>query len=442
MYQVYIALLKEFINFKSISTDSQFKQDINLTAKWLKDLFEKSGFISEIIDGYGNPIVLSEYRVDESLPTCLIYGHYDVQPASKEDGWDSDPFEVKESEDRLYARGIVDNKGQILIHIATILDLISRKELKYNIKFIIEGNEETGSPDLEKFIKDYSSKLKSDFVLISDSEISGDSPTVEGGFRGMFNCTVKVKTSDKDVHSGIFGGTIPNAIHELCKIIDKLHDEKNKITIEHIYKNAEEVSLEILENNKNIAFDPVKYMALSGVKKLFNEYGEDYYTQSALRPAVEVTGIMGGYIQEGYKNGIHGSASAKINVRLAPNQKPYEMFEIFKNYIQKIAPDYTEVTIEPDAFSDGVMLDLSNEFAQKSIKVLEEVFQKKVVKKFSGGSLPIVSYLNKILNTPSILVGLGNEDCNMHGANENYNIDLLKKGLEFSEKFFSLKLEV
>lgn len=434
--EAYKDFLKEFIAFKSVSTDSSFLDGINSTVEFLVSSFKENGFEVETIDGFGNPIVLANYKAEGASETCLIYGHYDVQPAKLEEGWDSEPFDLVEKNERLYARGAVDNKGQVAVHIVTAFELIKAGKLKYNLKFMIEGNEETGSPKLEDFIKENKEKLAADFVLISDGEINGDTPIIESGFRGGINLTLTIKTASSDVHSGIYGGAIPSSAHELVKFLNTLFDSENKILIPSFYDHVDEIDSEIIENNKKLPYSHEELERITGVKKLLTE-GFDIYTQTGLRPTIQVTGIESGYIGEGYKNAIPMKSSARLNFRLVKSQDPWKIAELFKSFVKENLPEYVDFDITVDDIYSGVKIDLNNNFVKRASEVLSKAFGKEVLYKFSGGGLPIVTYIDELLKMPAVLVPIGNEDCNMHGANENFDLKILYKALEFSKSFFS-----
>ncbi len=437
MNKKYKNLLKEFIKFKSVSTSDEFKSEIEKTVEWLERTFKSKGFKVKIIKGYDNPVVLAEYIQNKEYETALIYGHYDVQPASESEGWSSDPFKLTERSGRLYARGVVDNKGQVMIHIINIFNLIEKGKLKYNIKFFIEGNEETGSPNLEKCIKDKKKLLNCDFIMISDGEITSDYPVVEAGFRGGFNSTLKCITSDKDLHSGLYGGASPIASHELIKIINRIYKENGSIAINGFYDNVDDIGDEIREMNKNIPFDLDYYKKLSGTKALVTEDNNDFYTQTGLRPAVVVTGLDSGYTGEGYRNSIPSYATAKINFRLVKSQDPKMIVELFKKFIKKQVPNYVDYKLDIASPYYGIKLNLDNEYIKTARKHLKKAFGKEPLVKFCGGGLPIVTYFNDILSVPQILAPLANEDCGMHSVDENYNLKIVKKALDFSDSFWS-----
>lgn len=430
----YLLLLKEFISFKSISTDPKFQPEIAKTVDWLKSKFKENGFKVEIIKGYGNPLILASLTVNPKLETILIYGHYDVQPAAKEDGWKNEPFAVNEDKERYYGRGAIDNKGQVLVHIATVFDLVEKRGIKYNIKFIIEGDEETGSENIEKFIKNYRKKLKADFILISDGELTGEHACLDSSFRGIVNFTLKIKTSDKDNHSGLYGGAIPNAANELIKILSKMHDNNGNLTIEGINK-IKKFNQKVLENNKGIPYVSSEFRKVTGVKKRFNEKNIDFYTQTACLTSAEITTLNSGYLGEGYKNAIPGSAFAKINFRIAPPTTVKEVKKIFNNFIKENVPDYVSYNLYPDQSSEGFVIDTKNKITMKAKEILTKAYGKKVYDRPCGAIIPIGWFFIKYLKSPVISIGLANEDCNMHAANENFKKTALDKALKFSKSF-------
>lgn len=437
MNKTYKKLLEKFISFKSISTSSEYEDNINKTVDWLEELFEDNGFEVKIIRGYDNPVITASFEVDADLDTALIYGHYDVQPAQKSDGWDSEPFELTQRDGRLYGRGVVDNKGQVLVHMATIFDLIKKNELKYNIKFILEGNEETGSPNIKQAIKDYKDLLDCDFVMISDGEITADHPTIEAGFRGGFNATVKIQTSDKELHSGLYGSASPSASGEMVDFLELIHDEDNSVSIDGFYEDVDEIDEQILDLHEQIPFDMDEYEELSGTKALLTEDDYDFYTQTGLRPAIVITGLQAGYVGDGYRNSIPAEAMAKINFRLVKSQDPEDMAELFNEFVEDNMPEYVDYEIDVASPYEGIKLDLANKYVESAKKYLTDAFGVDALVKFCGGGLPIVTHFDAVLGVPQVLAPLGNEDCAMHAANENYNLDVLEKALDFSYKFWS-----
>ena len=437
--QSYKELLKEFISYKSVSTDPQFASEIEATVNWLRDLFEEHGFEVELVRGYDNPLVIASYVADEKFETCLVYGHYDVQPAELEEGWNTEPFDLVKKDGRYYGRGTVDNKGQVLIHIYSVLKLIESGNIGYNVKFLLEGNEETGSPNISRFFNDHKDKLVADFALVSDGELGLGYPSVELGYRGVFNCTVKVTTSDKDLHSGLYGSTVPSAPEELVKLLVKLKKDDNYINIPGFYNDVKEMTKEEQEFSEKIPFEMAEFKKVTGVSALITEEGLNQYAQNVFRPAMEITTLRSGYMGEGYRNSIPGYAEAKFNFRLTPNQDPERCAQVFKEYVENTVPSYCEVEVVLNEAFEGVELDYENVYVDKAVKILDRVYDKEVLHKHCGAIVPIVVLIADILKIPQAVIPLGNEDCNMHAANENYDISFVENALEFSEKFFSSK---
>lgn len=436
--------LQEYISFKSISTDSAYLGEIEKAVFWLKNYIEKAGGSVELFQkGKTNPVVLGNFVVNAKLPTVLVYGHYDVQPAEKQDGWTTDnPFKIetkilpiKDSKnERLVARGIVDNKGQNFIHLFTICKLFKEGQLKYNVKIMLEGNEESGNDDLPVILRDNKDKFKCDYVLVSDGEIVKDFPVCEASLRGGGNMRVTFTTGKNNLHSGIFGGAVPSASNELVKMLSSLKDSKNKVLVKDFYKDVPLPTKAVLENNKNLGSekDAIK---LAGVKQLLTIKNLDFFTQTGCLPTLEISGIKGGYIGEGFANIVPATAEARINLRVVPNQKTTNVMRLVAEHIKKHTPKYVEVKIEMEGHGDSIKLDNDCDVAQEIKEVLQKSYGKKVLNKYVGGSIPILGDFQKILKTKVISVSLGNDDCNMHGTDENFRVDLVQKGLNFAENF-------
>ncbi len=440
--------LGEYINFKSISTDSAYLGEIEKTVFWLKSYIEKIGGNVELFQrGKTNPVILGDFVVGTKLPTVLVYGHYDVQPGEKEDGWTTeDPFKVetkilpvKDSKnERLVARGVVDNKGQNFIHLFTICKLFKEGKLKYNVKIMLEGNEESGNPDLPFILKENKDKFKCDYVLVSDGEIVKTSPVMEGSLRGGGNMKVIFTTGKNNLHSGLFGGAVPSATNELVKTLNTLKDKKNLVLVPDFYKNSLPLTKQILQNNKSLGSekDAIK---LAGVKRLLTIRSLDFYTQTGCLPTLEISGIKGGYIGEGFANIVPATAEARINVRVTGKQKSVEIMKLIATHIKKNTPKYVDVKVEMEGHGDAIVLDNDCDVAKEMKPLLEKVYGKKVLNKYVGGSIPILGDFQKILKTKVISVSLGNDDCNMHGTDENFRVDLMVKGLEFAGRFWDIK---
>jgi acetylornithine deacetylase/succinyl-diaminopimelate desuccinylase-like protein len=439
--------LAKYISFKSISTDAAYLGEIEKTIFWLKSYIENAGGKVEFLQkGKTNPVVVGEINASEkSNKTILLYGHYDVQPGEKADGWSSEnPFILEEKfldqdskkEKRLVARGVVDNKGQNFIHLYTVCKLAKEGKLKYNVKIVLEGNEETGNLDLPEILKENKEKFKADYVLVSDGEIFKNFPVIDSSLRGGANIKVVLETGKNNLHSGIFGGAVPSASTEIVKLLNTFKDSKNNVLVKDFYKNIIWPNKKILDNNKNLGTekDAIK---LAGVKQLLTLKKFDFYTQTGCLPTLEFSGIKTGYIGEGFANIVPGSAEVRINVRIVAGQKVTDILAVIKKHILKNIPKYAKVKIEMENLGDAVKLDSECEVANNIKMTLEKAYNKKVLYKYVGGSIPILGDFQKILKTKVISVSLGNDDCNMHGVDENFKVDLIEKGLSFANSFWS-----
>lgn len=430
--------LTDIIKFKSISTDSKFKPEMLKTANVLKVLFANLKFKTKILNGKTtNPYVFAEYMMGKKRKTVLIYGHYDVMPSGDLKKWVTDPFKLTEKNGRLYGRGVIDNKGQFIVHLTAISQLIKANKLMCNVKFLLEGNEETGNAEIEQVIKDNKKLLACDNVLISDGEMTGNKPTIEAGFRGGVNLTIKYRTGNGDVHSGLYGGSVPNAAHELSSLISRFYGSDNKVKIPGFYNGVDNVSLEEVKNNQSLKFDKKKLYELTGIKTLKCEKGVDYFTQTGLRPMLTVTGMLSGYVGEGYNNIVPSYAEARINFRFVTSQKPNKILKAFKEFVKKNTPRYVDFEINEKDSWEALRMNLESAGINEAKEILEKSYGKKPVFRFVGGSIPVIGFFKKLVTEDVISIPLANEDCNMHGVNENFKLDLVKKALSFSRNFFS-----
>ena len=430
MTKDFLKLLSAFISFRSVSTDAAFKPEISKTVEWLLKLLSQNGFQVKSFSGpLSNPVVFAQFN-NHSPKTVLVYGHYDVQPADPT-SWLSDPFTLTSRNGRLWGRGVLDNKGQILIHIFTILKLIKENKLAYNIKFLVEGNEETSNPDLPGIMRKYKSRLKSDYVLVSDGEMVNNFPVLEASLRGGFNLTLKYTTAKNNLHSGIAGGAVPNAALELSRFLSTLP----KFT--GLYQNVDPITPAQKANNRQLLKISADPLEIYGVKKLLTEPGLDVYTQTGLRPTLQVTGLKSGYIDTGYANIVPATAEARINFRLVASQDPQKVLAAFKKFVKSKTPSYVKSDISSAGMHHPVKLDTSKPIFKSVQKILNRVYGRPPLLKYVGGAIPFISDVKNIFGIDAISISLGNEDCNMHGANENFRLDLVEKGLEVSRLFFS-----
>lgn len=430
--------LARFVALRSISTDPAYQEEMLKTASWLRDTLAGAGFSVELLQGpTTNPLVFAEYVADRSLPTVLVYGHYDVQPAREEDGWSSEPFSLVERSGRLFGRGVVDNKGQIFIHIYTVLKLIHSRKLSCNVKFLIEGNEENSNLDLEGQLREFKDKFASDYVLLSDGEVAGERATIEASLRSSFNLTLSYQTARTDLHSGIYGGAVPSAPLELVKFLAKLVDQDNRCTIPGFYDGVEPLSEEQRRNTEELSAKELLESAQIAEEKC--EPGHNFFSQTGLRPTLQITGLESGYIGSGYANIVPARASARINFRVAPGQRAEALYQRFVEFVQRETPSYVRLTLSEPELSDPVKLEVTSPSFTRVRAILEEVYGSRPVVKYVGGSIPFIAQVKEIFGIDTMSVSLGNDDCNMHGADENFRVDLVEKGLSFSRLFFSTR---
>lgn len=434
MFEEYKTLLTEFVKLKTVSSDSSQMAEFIKTMAFFSKILEESKFTTQVFYDYGHPIFFAEYEVDPRFPTCLIYGHYDVQPAEKSDGWNSNPFEVIEKDGKLFGRGTMDDKGQLLMHMLVIKHLIKNNELRYNIKFISEGEEEIGSPHIERFIEEHKELLKADFIMLSDGELMGTNPTIELGFRGIVNGELTIITATNDLHSGLYGGVAPNAAHVASKFIHDMHDELNNITVEGFYDNVDKITY-----TSPINYDVETYKKNTGAKALHLQKGMDIYTQVGLMPAFNIVGMWSGYIGEGIKTAIPSKATIKFNTRIVQRQTPEEVEDKLRKHVKKMLPDFVEYDLVINEKAYPAKVEKENVFLQKASDVLTKIFGSEPTYKYDGGTEPVIAYFAKHLGYPQAIIPFANEDGHMHGIDENFEISYIKKGLEFSKEFFGTK---
>lgn len=436
--------LFELLQIPSISADPAYKEDMMKAAEKTRFFIEKAGIpFTEICETDGHPIVYGEKIIDENLPTVLIYGHYDVQPPDPLDLWESKPFEpvIKKTEvhpnGAIFARGSADDKGQFFMHVKAIEAMIANNALNCNVKFMIEGEEEIGSESLGKFIKENTEKLKNDIILISDtSMIAKDIPSICVGLRGLSYVEVEVEGANRDMHSGVYGGAVPNPINILCDMISSLIDENGHITVPGFYDDVEELSIEERTEMAKIPFDLEEYKKSIGIKDIQGEKGYSTNERTSIRPTLDVNGIWGGYIGEGAKTVIPSKAFAKISMRLVPHQNPNKISSLFKTHFEKIAPPSVKVKCTPHHGGQGYVLPIDNPGYIAAKKAMTTVYGKEALPFRSGGSIPIVALFEQVLDSKSVLLGFGLNSDVIHSPNENYGLDNFYKGIETIPYFY------
>lgn len=432
------------LRFPSISADSKYKDDILKTANFVAEKLKEAGANNvEVCPTAGNPIVYGEKIVDPSLPTVLVYGHYDVQPADPLELWDTPPFEPTIRNGKIYARGAADDKGQFYMHIKAFEYMTKNNALSCNVKFMIEGEEEVGSSNLGAFVKANKERLKNDVIVISDtSMISLEQPSLETGLRGLSYVEVEVTGPNRDLHSGVYGGAIANPATILAQLIASLHDKNNHIAIPGFYDDVVELSREERDALNKAPFDIEEYKTDLGVDDVWGEKGYTTIERTGIRPTLEVNGIWGGYIGEGAKTVLPSKAYAKISMRLVPNQNSEKITRLFKTHFEGIAPAYVKVKVTPHHGGEPVVTPTDSIAYQAAEKALEEAFNKKPIPTRGGGSIPIVALFEKELQVTTVLLGFGLDSDNLHSPNEKYDIANYLKGIETIPLFFKYYAEL
>lgn len=440
----FIEELMDLLKIPSISADSAYKKDILTTAEKVKEALEKAGCdVVEICQTPGNPIVYGEKIISADLPTILVYGHYDVQPADPIELWDSAPFEpiIKKTElhpeGAIFARGSADDKGQFYMHVKALEYMTQTNSLPCNVKFMIEGEEEVGSTSLGWFVKQNHEKLKNDIILISDTGmIAKDTPSITTGLRGLSYVEVEVTGPNRDLHSGLYGGAVANPINILCQMIASLHDENNHITIPHFYDKVQELSAEERAEMAKAPFSLEKYKNALDIADIHGEAGFSTNERASVRPTLDVNGIWGGYTGEGAKTVIPSKAFAKISMRLVPDQNWEEITELFTKHFESIAPKGVKVLVKPHHGGQAYVTPTDSVGYQAAAKAYETTFGKTPIPMRSGGSIPIVALFEAELKSKSILMGFGLDSDAIHSPNEHYGIFNYLKGIETIPHFF------
>jgi len=440
----YLSELTDFLKIPSVSADPKYKKDVEKAAVWLANSIKLAGCENiEIIPTNGHPIVYGEKIINSKFPTILVYGHYDVQPPDPIDLWENPPFDpiVKETETHpagaIFARGSCDDKGQMFMHVKALELMISNKELPCNVKFMIEGEEEVGSDNLEIFIRENSERLKSDVILISDTGIlNNNQPSITTGLRGLSYMEVKVTGPNRDLHSGLYGGTVANPINVLCDMISSLKDDKSKINIPGFYDDVVELSdKERIEMSK-VPFDEESFKKSLNIDFTYGELGFSTPERKSIRPTLDVNGIWGGYTGEGAKTVIPSDAYAKISMRLVPNQNWEKISVLFENHFKKIAPPSVKVKVTTHHGGQAYVTPINNIAYKAAHMAYEKSFGKAPYPVRDGGSIPIVPMFEEVLKCKTILMGFGLNSDAIHSPNEHFGLFNFFKGIETIPYFY------
>jgi acetylornithine deacetylase/succinyl-diaminopimelate desuccinylase-like protein len=424
--------LFELLRFPSVSADPKYKPDVLNAADYVaKKLIDAGAEQVEVCQTAGYPIVYGEKIIDASLPTVLVYGHYDVQPADPLELWLTPPFEPTIRDGKIYARGACDDKGQFYMHVKAFELMMQTDTLPCNIKFMIEGEEEVGSNNLGIFVKQNKERLKADVVLISDtSMISMEHPSLETGLRGLSYLEVEVTGPNRDLHSGVYGGAVANPATVLAKMIASLHDEDNHIAIPGFYDDVIELTEAERAELNAAPYDEEDYKKDLNIAETWGEKGYTTFERTGTRPTLEVNGIWGGYIGEGAKTVLPSKASAKISMRLVPNQTNEKITQLFTDHFLKIAPKYVKVKVTPHHGGEPAVTPTDSIAYKAAQKAIAEAFGKQPIPTRGGGSIPIVALFEAELGLKTVLMGFGLDSDALHSPNEKYDIFNYYKGIE------------
>lgn len=422
----------ELLRIPSISANTENAGDMQRCADAVAQRLREAGADRvEVMPTKGYPVVYGEKIIDPSKPTVLVYGHYDVQPADPLELWHSGPFEPVIKDGKVYARGSADDKGQFYMHVKAFETLVQTGTQTTNIKFLIEGEEEVGSPNLEQFVADNKDLLKCDVILISDtSMISMENPSIDVGVRGLAYIQVEVTGPNRDLHSGVYGGAVANPATILAKMIASCHDENNHITIPGFYDDVVEATPAERELMARAPFNEAEYAADLGVKEVWGEKGYTTNERTGIRPTLEVNGMWSGYTGEGAKTVLPSKAYAKISARLVPNQSSEKITQLLLEHFRNIAPPSVQVNAVNLHGGEAYMTPLDSKGYQAAAKAVKETFGKEPIPVRGGGSIPICAILEKELGVKIVFMGFGLDSDNLHSPNEKFNLENYYKGIE------------
>jgi acetylornithine deacetylase/succinyl-diaminopimelate desuccinylase-like protein len=440
-YPRFLGELKTLLRIPSISTLPEHKADVSAAAAWLAEDMKRIGLEHvEIIHTAGHPLVYGDWLHAAGKPTCLCYGHYDVQPPDPLDEWKSPPFEPEERDGNLYARGAVDDKGQMYIHIKALESLFKANngKLPINVRVILEGEEEVGGEQIAKFVREHGDRLKADFALVSDTELfAPELPSLCVGLRGMIYTEIEARGAKSDLHSGMYGGAAPNPFIALAQIIAQLKDSSGRILIPGFYDAVKAPSEDELETWKQLPFDEEHYRETEvGSTRLTGEPGFSVLERTWARPTLDVHGMPGGFTGAGAKTVIPAKAIAKVSMRLVPDMTPDKTFAQYKSYVESLTPAGITLDVRLIHSGEAIVIRTDNPYIQAATRTLKQVWKKDTVFIRSGGSIPIVGDFERHLKIPSVMMGFGLPDDNLHAPNEKFHLANFYRGIESVIGFF------
>ncbi len=440
----FISELFDLLRIESISAQSEHKPDMKRCAEWLAAALAKAGADrADVMPTEGNPVVYAEKIVDPKARTVLVYGHYDVMPVDPRGEWHTDPFEPVIRHGRIWGRGADDDKGQLWMHAKAFEAMCATDSLPCNVKFMLEGEEEIGSASLYDFCRKNKKLLRADIILVSDtSMVSMDIPSITCGLRGLAYMEVEVTGPDKDLHSGLFGGAVANPANVLTRLVAGLIDENGHVTIPGFYDDVRELTPAERKAFNKVPFDLKAYKKSLSIGDVEGETGFTTLERTGVRPSLDVNGIWGGYIEEGTKTIIPSKATAKISMRLVPNQDYHKISKLFEKHFKAIAPRSVKVTVKALHGGMPYVAPMDMPAYKAAEKAVEATFGKKPLPVYSGGSIPIISGFESILGIKSLLLGFGLAEDAIHSPNESYGLDQFCKGVETIPLFYKYFAEI
>lgn len=434
----HVAELVEWLKIPSVSSDTSRRGEVLKAAEWLSEKFRGGGLAVETIPTAGHPMVYAETPPVAGAPVALVYGHYDVQPAEPLDQWISGPFEPTERDGNLYARGATDDKGQVLTHVQSVCDwLASGEPLPLQVKFLIEGEEEVGSENLERMLPELRDRLQCDCVVISDSgQYADGQPAITYGLRGIATYELSVRGPSQDLHSGSFGGAVMNPAVALCHLLSSMVDRQGRIQIAGFYDQVRELSTQERAEWAKLPQDDPTFAASLGVDELFGEAGYTSDERRWGRPTFDINGLTSGHQGEGVKTIIPAAASAKFSFRLVPDQDPEQITASLQRHLREHAPPGVRWTLEPDHGAPGMVTSTSSQFVEAAKRAVGSAFGVTPVLIREGGSIPIVARFQEVLGCDCLLLGWGLSDDNMHSPNEKFRLADYHRGIQASARLW------
>jgi len=434
----FVGELKELLRIPSVSTDSAYADEVQRAAHWLSDHFDAIGMeTTDIIETDGHPIVYAEHITDPAKPTVVVYGHYDVQPPDPLEEWETDPFEPTQRGERLYARGACDDKGQMFMQVKAAEAYLSAEgELPVNLKYVIEGEEETGSMAIEKYVKSNGERFDGDVVLISDTAMfSEDTPSITYGLRGLAYAEITLQGPNRDLHSGNYGGAVDNPCNALSRLLAGLHDENHHITIPGFYDDVRDLTAAERETYAELPFDAEAWMDTLDIDDVRTEGDYTIFECLTARPTLDVNGIWGGYTGEGAKTVLPSKAHAKLSMRLVPEQSVPDIYDKLEAHLEAEVPDTMEVSMRRLHGGDPVLVDPSIPPMQSAKHAMTEVRGKEPVFVRNGGTIPVVADFQQHLGLDSVLMGFGLDSDAIHSPNESFGLDRFHQGIQAIIRF-------